>query len=108
MILALKPVSGSKYRIESASRWSGLFDRLAAARAANDNVDLKDFVRAAKDFDRQDRVDRREERQSWRSYRTGRKAAFNDVVQGAERSEGRDQAQEQDVGLGQGFGRSMS
>jgi len=92
---------------QSASKWKGLFDRFASARAANDNVSLKSFVNAAKGFDREEREEHREEKGRWRSYGEGRSSAFNELVQGAAQQEGQGQERGQEVGIGQGLGRRM-
>jgi len=90
---------------QSVSKWRGLFDRFASALAANDDVSLKDFVRAAKSFDQMEREEQREERVVWRSYGETRSTAFNDLVRGAAREESQSQQRGQEVGRGLGLGR---
>ncbi|MEO3480160.1 hypothetical protein AAFO90_21145 [Phaeobacter sp. CAU 1743] len=78
------------------------FDRLASARAASDNVSLKDFLMVAKSFDRQEREEQHDERAAWRSYRENRSSAFNDLVRGAAQQEGRGPQRGEHIGRGDG------
>lgn len=94
-------------QVQSALSWRGLFDRFASARAANDNVSLKDFVTAAKSLDETEREERQEEKRMWRGYGEGRASAFNDLVQGGAQEESQSQQQGQEVGRGQGLGRRL-
>lgn len=94
-------------KAQSAKSWRGLFDRFASARAANDNVSLKDFLTAAKSLGQKEREKQREERAAWRSYGKNRSSAFNDLVRGAAREDRQSQQRGQDVGRGQGFGRGL-
>ena len=68
-----------------------------------DNISLKDFLTAAKILDPKEREEQHEERAAWRSYGEIRSSAFNDLVQGAVREQGRSQQRGEDQGFGRGF-----
>ena len=94
-------------KVQSASKWKGLFNRFASARTANDNVSLKDFVESAKCLDQKEQEEQREDKQAWRGYGEGRSRGFNDLVQGVTQHEGHNQERGQEVDRGQGLGRRM-
>lgn len=99
---------GEKQRarmVQSESKWKGLFDRPASARAANNNVSLRDFVTAAKSLDQKECEEQQEEKRKWRGYGEGRASAFNDLVQGAAQEESQNQQRGQVVGETMGLSR---
>ena len=94
-------------RSETSSKWRGVFERFATARAANDNTATLDFVTAAKSLDEREREELADDRAAWRSYGEGRASEFNALVAGGEKaSQSAEQSQQrgQDRGQGLSFG----